>query len=85
MHLVHIHPSLVIHYVYHNCCIGAADKDSELCEADICSIDQAPSKMKAIRWLGCESCNKWYHGYCIKAKPSDYRRKTWLSKNCSTK
>ena len=39
---------------------GVADKDPEFCEADLCSIDEAPTTMKAIRWLGCDSCNKWY-------------------------
>ena len=64
-------------------CTGGADKEPEICEADICSIDEAPSTMRAVRWLGCDSCNKWYHGYCIKAKPSDYRKKTWLCNTCN--
>lgn len=72
-------PSYIEYHYY----IGAAE-DSGPCAVDRYIIDQAPKKMKSIRWLDCESCDKWFHGFCIKAKPSDSHKKKWLCSKCNT-
>ena len=54
----------------------------ECCDAVSCSIATAPAQMKKVKWLGCEGCLKWFHGYCVKALPSDYRKKQWYCTNC---
>ena len=63
---------------------GKVDRDSDLeqCNANNCVIEDAPSNMKVVKWLNCDACHMWFHGFCIKAKACDYRKKTWLCDKC---
>ena len=56
----------------------------ECCDAVSCSIATAPARIKEVKWLGCDGCQKWFHGYCVKALPSDHRKKKWYCINCKT-
>ena len=59
------------------------DSDSEECKANKCVIGEAPSNMRLIKWLNCDTCHMWFHGFCIKAKASDYRKKRWICEKCN--
>lgn len=56
------------------------DDLEEECAATPCIIRKY--KKKIIKWLNCDKCHLWFHGYCIKAKKKDYNANKWFCSAC---
>ena len=42
----------------------AATQSTDPCGAESCLIDSMPEGTRN-RWVQCEECDNWFHGYCV--------------------